>query len=326
MSLLIFNSGNRISQSVIKRLYTAGTFERIICADLYPNYWSIQRFLKFREEIDAIQSKTELSEVKINEKSDLLKAINKSSHVLYVTHNYYSLTPSKLNLIKTTAELSKGHVQKLVCLTPVEFDHFGEKNPYGDAALSENQAKEIYPDLVHLKSDLTFGSKSGIVTKIIKGIADGKSLYFNQSKSEHTTPIHADDVAEIAEIFLKNDVKGKSYLLKGSTTLSLNELLSILEKYTGKSLKLNSSLIEKIIAPTSRNLISEKLYTPCYTNLTALLKNYKPLSTEGFNDIQSLGLKLKTLEETYKEKSAPLEEYKSHDESALETYIKRYLY
>ena len=327
MSLLIFNSGNRISQGVIKRIYTSGAFERIICADLYPHYWSIQRYLKFKEELDTIHSKTILDEVKISEKSDLSRAIKKSSHVLYVTHNYYSLTPSKLNLIKTTAELSKGHVQKLVCLTPVEFDHFGEKDPFGDASLSEKQAKEIYPDLVHLKSDLTFGSKSGVVTKILKRIAVDQSLYFNSKGNQQTAPIHADDVAAIAEMFLTNDIKGKSYKLEGPNTLSINELLSTLEKYMGKPIKFNSSLVEKIIPPTSRNLISEKLYAPCYSNLTALLKNYRSLGAEGFENIKELAIKLKTLEETYKEKSAHLDAYLPHnDESSLETYIKGYLY
>lgn len=66
MSLLVFSSTSRISQGIIRHFFKSGQFERIVCADLYPNYWGIQRFLKFRETLDGVQSKTQLTDLKIN--------------------------------------------------------------------------------------------------------------------------------------------------------------------------------------------------------------------------------------------------------------------
>jgi len=41
-----------------------------------------------------------------------------------MTHNYYLNTPSKLNLIKTTAELvKKNKVQNFVAVSPAEYAH-----------------------------------------------------------------------------------------------------------------------------------------------------------------------------------------------------------
>jgi hypothetical protein len=42
MSLLILNSSSKIAQGLLKHFYNNGKFEKIICADLYPNYQSIK--------------------------------------------------------------------------------------------------------------------------------------------------------------------------------------------------------------------------------------------------------------------------------------------
>jgi len=99
MSLLVFNSTARVAQGLVRHLYKAGSFEKIVCADVYPNYWGIQRYLNFRESLKGVESKTKLSDSFIQEASDLKEAVSNASHVLYVTHDYYRNCPSKLNLI-----------------------------------------------------------------------------------------------------------------------------------------------------------------------------------------------------------------------------------
>lgn len=135
MSILFINSSSRVAGGVIKNFAKNGSYSSIVCADLYPNYHGINRYLNLREEIGS--TKTKISDVKIQGKSSLEKAIDEADKVVYITHDYYSMVPSKLNLIKTVANLAKSHKTQLVCVTPAEYDHFGEKDPIISAIKSE---------------------------------------------------------------------------------------------------------------------------------------------------------------------------------------------
>lgn len=103
-------------------MHSSGKYEKIVCADVFPNYRATQRYLHFKDSLGA--SPTKLVEAKISEKSDLEALLRGSSHVVYVTHDYYANVPSKLNLIKHTATLSKAAgVKKLLAVLPIENDH-----------------------------------------------------------------------------------------------------------------------------------------------------------------------------------------------------------
>lgn len=122
MSLLVLNSASRISQGIIRQLYNSGKFEKIVCADLYPQYPAIYSHINFAHTLSG--QKTELSDIQYTGKTELSDAIKAASHVVYVTHNYYQNTPSKLNLIKTTANLVTKHkVPNFVAVTPAEYNH-----------------------------------------------------------------------------------------------------------------------------------------------------------------------------------------------------------
>lgn len=47
MSLLVVNSSNRIAHGVIQSAYLSQKYEKIICADVYPNIDSHLRFINF---------------------------------------------------------------------------------------------------------------------------------------------------------------------------------------------------------------------------------------------------------------------------------------
>jgi hypothetical protein len=65
--------------------------------------------------------------VKLTDLTDLETALTQATDVVYVTHDYFANVPSKLNLLKHTAKLSKkAGVKKLVAITPIENDHYGE--------------------------------------------------------------------------------------------------------------------------------------------------------------------------------------------------------
>jgi len=96
-------------------------------------------------------------------------------------------------------------------VTPVEYDHYAEADPINAAAVSENEAKHIYPDMVHFKSDLTFGPDSGIVRTLLENMVTGRQFYFKPS-GVSPAPIHTDNLAEAVAACLENDVFGEKYI------------------------------------------------------------------------------------------------------------------
>lgn len=330
MSLLVFGSANKIAQGVIRRLYASGNYEKIVCADIFPNYGSLQRFLDFQYELTQTSSSTQIEDVKIQERSDLKNAINRASHVLYITHDYYSLVPSKINLIKTVAELSKNskNVERLVALTPIEHDHYDEPTPALTARKSEEEAIEIFPDLVHLKSDITFGQDSTVVSTLISRIVNNQNVVFEpRTFNEQTSPIFSEDLARIVESTLKNNkFKGKAYAIQGPDALTLGELLSTIQKHTGNAVRLNEDVIERAIPPYNPNLISQWLYDPAYINLTAFLREYKTLEKSGLSDMKDFKFKLKSIETIHSPDTVNAELYKEEKLSRAERIIKKFLY
>ena len=329
MSLLVFSSANRIAQGVIKQLSSSNLFEKIVCADIFPNYFALQRFINFRSQL--ANASIPITDVKISERTDLYKAIHSSSHILYITHDYYSLVPSKINLIKTVAEIAKHskQIEKFVALTPVEYDHYSEPNPWLAARKSEEEATEIFPDLVHLKSDITFGPHSTIANVLLSRIMNNQNVAFQpRLPNEEVSPIHTDDLAKIVETAFKNKrIKGKAYALQGPEKVTLGEYLSILQKYTGNAIRLNEDIVEKTIPPYAENIISEKLYDPEYRNLTNFFRQYRALETSGLEPIDAFKLKQPiSLSSAYPAKGVDVTLYKEEEADRLEKLIKNYLY
>jgi len=323
MSLLVFNSSNRIAQGVIRRLYGSGAYERIVCADIYPNHSAISRFLNFKADLKNTTSNTQITDIKVVERADLVSAVSSASHVLYITHDYYSLVPSKLNLIKTVAELAKKHknVQKLVALTPIEHDHYNEKQPAEAARTSEKEAQQINSNLVQLKSDLTFGPDSTLAHEIITRLINKQALGLNSHASAKF--IHSDNVAEVVEKALRDDSHtGKSYLLQGQESVSLREYVHTLEQYTGEVQ--GGDILHGLIAKNILNIISERFHDPTYMNLIRLFDQYKQPTSDGFEGIENFGISLNNFGSAYPQKGAKIEAYKS-EESGLERGIKNFL-
>jgi nucleoside-diphosphate-sugar epimerase len=327
MSLLVFGSANKIAHGVIRRLASSGAYEKIVCADLYPTYWANERFYKFRDELGSGSGNTTLTDIQIQEKSDLARAISNSSHVVYITHDYYTLTASKLNLIKTVAELAKRYnTEKFVALTPVEHDHYGEKNPYHAVAQSEQEALSANPDMVHLKTDITFGRDSTVVDGLIRRIVNEQPINMDSSTfGQYAHPIHTDDVAAVVERILKENITGRHFALEGPERVTLEQIVRTLERYCGESAKLNESWVEKILSPTSANLITERLYCPDYINTSAFFKLYRPLDKGGLEEGSNLLGNPKSFSSTYEERGVEKELYRSHT-SDYENAIKRFFY
>lgn len=76
MSLLVIGA-SKVSQGVIRGLQASGKYERIVCADVFPSYLPLKRFLEFKDTLGA--SSTKVSETKISDKTDLETVIRGAS-------------------------------------------------------------------------------------------------------------------------------------------------------------------------------------------------------------------------------------------------------
>eukprot|EP01016_Furgasonia_blochmanni_P054667 TRINITY_DN9035_c0_g1_i1.p1 TRINITY_DN9035_c0_g1~~TRINITY_DN9035_c0_g1_i1.p1 ORF type:complete len:383 (-),score=107.78 TRINITY_DN9035_c0_g1_i1:225-1325(-) len=301
MSLLVFSSSSRISHTVIRSLYASGKFDRIVCADVFPNYWSLERFFRFRGTLDSVQtsgSRTKVSDLKISERSELLAAVRAASHVVYITHDHYALVPSKINLLKTTAKLvqSTPSVQSFVALTPVELDHFSESDPLGEQNKAEAEARQLLPNATIIRSDLTFGQDSDFANRILDRAANKKTLFWAPNKSgELASPVSTEDLAEtVRDAVIGGNLKGKSILAQGNSKVTFDDYLNRLKSASGAEVKTTNFAV---IPPTSSNLASDLLYCPSYINFVRFVQAYRGLGNlASYESLKSVKGNLRDLD------------------------------
>ena len=102
MSLLVINSSSRVARGLIKSFASAGSHEKILCADLFPNYKAIDGHLKLTEEVAAPQRLTDL---KITGKQSLVDAIERADQVVYVTHHHHLNVPTKTSVFENVVKI-----------------------------------------------------------------------------------------------------------------------------------------------------------------------------------------------------------------------------
>ena len=197
MSLFVINASSSIAMGLVRQIARRGDFERIVCADLYPNYWALERFVDFKHKLAQEGLKSKLEDVHFVSKQDLEKQFLKHSHLLYVTHDYFRVAPSKVHLLRTVAELAKkSQIKKTVGVLPIEYDHFGEASPVEAAVQSENDALAAYPEMTQIKSDLTFGDDCEVVRQLLVRIAQGRPFEFKPA-AQGPSPVHVDDLGKL---------------------------------------------------------------------------------------------------------------------------------
>eukprot|EP01017_Pseudomicrothorax_dubius_P028135 TRINITY_DN3322_c0_g2_i5.p1 TRINITY_DN3322_c0_g2~~TRINITY_DN3322_c0_g2_i5.p1 ORF type:complete len:328 (+),score=107.76 TRINITY_DN3322_c0_g2_i5:49-1032(+) len=300
-TLLVFNATSRIAQGLVRNIYRSGRYESIVCADVFPNYWSYERYFAFRDELKQNPSQTKIHDVQITERSDITAALKDVNALLYVTHDYYKVVPSKLNLLVAFAKAAKAaKLSKAIAVTPVEYDHYGEQNPVEAANLAENEAKTALPELVHIKSDITFGNDSGISQFLVRLLAQGKQFSFKVDPSALARPVFTGDLQQAVANILEADsaaFAGKSYLAQGPSKLTLQQYLDLLAQAVGQKANVGG-LLETIVPPTSYNLLTELLYKPCQINRNAFLKQYRTIQAlTGYLELNQVIPKLTSPEE-----------------------------
>ena len=190
---------------------------------------------------------------------------------------------------------------------------------------SEKEAREAYPELVHLKSDIVAGEHGSLLTYLAERIVRGESIYFSQaSGSKQASPVSCDNVEASVEAALKDSKhKGKSYLLQGPQPVTLNEIFDTLARATNKTPAFKSGTLESIISPLSVNLLSEKLYSYDYINAMRFLENYKAPAEANYGKMTELGVTPQEFGKLYTEIKT---DRWQNTESGMEKAIKQFLY
>lgn len=181
MSLLVINSSSRVAGGVIKNFVAAGKHSRILCADLFPNYWAIDRFVKLRDSIHE-DARDTIVDQKIVGKSSIESLVDQADQIVYITHDYYANSSSKLTMIENVAKIVKERGSKpFVILTPAEYDHMGEASPFMSAYHADAKALEANPEATLIRTDLTFGPDSQFIHHgLLSRISNGLPIYLEK--------------------------------------------------------------------------------------------------------------------------------------------------
>ena len=150
-----------------------------------------------------------------------------SKVVLYFTHDYLSMTHSKNQYLKATAQAAReGGVEKLIAVCPIEYDlYYTEdyENPETERLEAEQAAFDAFPNMVLLRPNLTFGDYSYFVRYLQQSVLNGTVSKDVASESDYTKyyPVHLDDLTTVMREINSNydEHKGKTYSVAGADDL-----------------------------------------------------------------------------------------------------------
>ena len=255
MKLSVINGANRIAAGFIKSAIKSKKFESILVADLYPTFESISEFHRFKHSLNLGENQSKLKETKITEKSDIVDAIENSTHTVYFTHNHYSLLPSKQSILQKTIEILKKQKSiKSTFVLPKELDHYSEADINKVIKDSESQIFDSLPDANYYRPDLTVGKYSESIFDCVYHFLANKSLLHSESKNI----FHLVNGEELGENILKGlENKGDKYKVIGPDAISIQE---ITEKIANLAQGNHSGLQTSAFIPSS--FLSEWKYSP----------------------------------------------------------------
>ena len=75
-------------------------------------------------------------------------------------------------------------------------------------------------------------------------------------------------------------------------------------------MKSSSNILEKVISPTNKNMLSELLYDRGYINTTQFINKYSPPSYTGYKGVKDLGIELTSFDKFFSEVQVPTENFR----------------
>lgn len=246
MELVVVNGSSAISRGVLSKL-AGKNYQKIRLLDFRPYRKSVYAFQR------TLPNGVELQKEMVQSVANLDHGLEGAQDVVYFTHDYFANTSDKNNFIQATSRLAKKHgVKKLVAVCPIEHELFWSEDKHTplevrDAA--QEKALQSFDKMTILNANLVYGKDSYLFHYMTQCAYAGKiAKSIGGSNTFQYKPVSSSDLALAVETALNNteEVKGKKFSVSGTETVTMNELLHLLEKQVGKdsgSTSLKGSLL-----------------------------------------------------------------------------------
>lgn len=273
MALAVIGGASPLGRSILQSL--AGHYTDVRLGDMYP----------FRPAVYRLQERLapqQLTKHALSHPTSLRLALTGAAHAVVVTHDYFKLAHSKNFYVEKAAFMAKDlGVKRLTLVYPLGSDQLNpaDGEPEKLRKASEDRAKQLFPDLSVLRTNLVFGGHGAdhAISFALQQLFEGKSPVFPNEGQAKFQPVHEDDVlSTLQSLQPKDDVT-----LSGPETLSWSEICTVLRTHVGRDTNLGGGLegVRTVLAQST--LIGDLLYPSHVQQLYWLLaKDNLPVPTK----------------------------------------------
>jgi uncharacterized protein YbjT (DUF2867 family) len=229
--LVVLNGASKIARATVQSLLqkSALRYSSVKILDAHP----------FRQSVYDWETNqmvgTRINKVMARSAGSIDKHIEGAHHLVYFTHDYYTMASDKNLHLQIASQLAKKHgVNKFVAVTPIEHDLAWSEDStsfYQKAIDAERAATESNHGATLLKTNLCFGPESHLVHYLSQCALLGKAPYKNLLKANlfNYSPVHTDDLATVlGEALDDRSVTGK-FSVSGPERLNLRHIMDHLE-------------------------------------------------------------------------------------------------
>ena len=226
MALTVIGGSSFVGRYLIKSLSTS--YPEVRLGDMYPYRQSVYRL---QEELKGKITKHPLAYP-----TNLRNILEGTQDLIIVTHDYFRLSFSKNFYLEKAVQFAKDFgVKKIIWVGPIELDHLSkwDGNPEELVKNTEMKAREIFPELMSLRTNLLFGPNctSLVIQKTLEDLSTGKSILTNNHGSTRFSPVHEEDFFNAFKALKPGD----SNAVSGPEELLWSEIVNILATHCGVS-------------------------------------------------------------------------------------------
>jgi len=274
MALAVIGGSSPLGRSILRSL--AGHYPDVRLGDMYP----------FRQAVYRLQERLapqQLTKHALSHPTSLKLTLSGAAHAVVVTHDYFKLAHSKNFFVEKAAFMAKElGVKRLTLVYPLGSDQLNpaDGEPEKLRKESEDRAKQLFPDLSVLRTNLVFGGDGAdhAISFALQSLFENKSPVFPNEGNAKFQPVHEDDVlSALQSLQPKDDIT-----LSGPETLSWNEMCTVLRAHIGQNdVTLGGGLEGMRTTLAQSGLIGDLLYPSHVQQLYWLLaKDHLPAPTK----------------------------------------------
>jgi hypothetical protein len=282
MALAVIGGSNFLSRYLISNL--AANYTRIALGDFYPQ----------RQSVYALQASlgNKLTKRHLSFRLDLEHTLEGADEVWVVTHDYFKLAFAKTFYLEQTARLAKSlGAKKLKVIAPLELDHLDPVlgDPSALAEESISKAREHFPDLSVIKTNLIFGDSamSLIFQHTIDQLNSHTSIVSRKLGKTKFQPVHQSVILQAVQ----SAKPGDSAVLAGPEVLSWEEITKVLADYSVAGAPGHSSILHSLKASLATSKLGDAVYPSHIVQFYRLLEQDRvptPTVTSGPKLTESL--------------------------------------